>query len=370
MTAAKPVKEKSSLVWRLVRWGIWTILALVVAFAIFFFWASSGDSDDRETAPGTISENSAAAPAPAQVPELRVMTFNIGYGRGPAGDASGPWSEEQIHAGLDGIVGQIKANATDLVFLQEVDLASARSHDIDQGKYLLEGAGLRFSSCVTTWEKNYVPFPYWPPSKHYGRMRSGQCVLSRFPIVASTRHRLPQPDANPWWRNRFYLNRAIDQVKVMIAGNAWEVFNVHIEAFDIPNRVDHAQRLAALVSALPEKARVIVAGDFNAPPPEATQKKGFVDEPEADFSTDTTIAVVRGMGLPEALPDPAAFTFPADGPTRRLDYIYFGSALTKVEAKVLGQSIATSSPLAAVAAVPPPGPFSDHLPLFARFTVR
>ena len=306
-------------------------------------------------APGVISENTSAPPAPAQVPELRVLTFNIGYGRGPAGDASGPWSAEQIRLGLDGIVGQIKASAADLVFMQEVDLQSSRSHDIDQGKYLLEASGLRFSSCVITWEKHYVPFPYWPPSKHYGAMKSGQCVLSRFPIVASTRHRLPQPEGNPWWRNRFYLNRAIDHVQVMIAGNEWHVFNVHTEAFDVPNRVDHAQRLVALVGTLKDKARVIVAGDFNAPPPEATQKAGFVDEPETDFSQDTSIAVVRSMGLPEVLPDPAAFTFPADAPTRRLDYIYFGSALQKAEAKVLGA---------------PPGPFSDHLPLYARFTVN
>ena len=354
MADAAP-KEKKSLVWRLVRAGLWTVFVLLVAFTIFFFWASSGDSDDRDIAPGAIMENAAAPPAPAQVPELRVMTFNIGYARGPAGDASGPWTEDQIRAGLDGIVGQIKSNNADLVFLQEVDIQSARSSDIDEGKYLLEAAGLRFSSCVITWEKNYVPFPYWPPSKHYGRMKSGQCVLSRFPIVQSTRHRLAQPDTNPWWRNKFYLNRAFNHVKVMIAGNEWDVFNVHTEAFDVVNRVDQAQRLVTLVGALQNKTRVIVAGDFNALPPEATQKAGFVDEPEADFSQDTTVAVLRTMGLPEVLPDPATFTFPADGPTRRLDYIYFGTALTKAEAKVLG---------------PPPGPFSDHLPVFARFTVH
>ena len=128
----------------------------------------------------------------SQGADLRVVTFNIGYGRGPAGDASGPWSEEQIRAGLDCIAAQIRETSADLVFLQEVDFESARSHDIDEGRYLLDATALRFSSCVVTWEKNYVPFPYWPPSKHYGAMKSGQCILSHFPIVESTRHRLPQ----------------------------------------------------------------------------------------------------------------------------------------------------------------------------------
>lgn len=352
---AEPPKRRRSALVRILRWLALTVLLLVVAFAIFFFWASSGDSDDRPIAPGVITENKAAPPAPPQVPELRVMTFNIGYGRGPAGDASGPWTEEQIRAGLRGIGEQIVANGADLVFLQEVDLDASRSHHIDEGQVLLDASGLRFKSCVVTWEKNYVPFPYWPPSKHYGAMKSGQCVLSRFPITASTRHRLPKPESNPWWRNAFYLDRAFDQVKVMIAGTEWEVINVHTEAFDVPNRVDHAKRLVALVGEAKDKARLIVAGDFNSPPPEATQKKGFVDEPETDFSADTTVATVRETGLSEVLPDPTTFTFPADGPSRRLDYIYFGTALVKVEAKVLA---------------PPPGPFSDHLAVFARFTVK
>ena len=353
MTTAE--RPKRSLLRRLISWLLWTVLVLVAAFAAFFFWASGGDSDDREVAPGLLFENPKAPLAPPTVTELRVLTFNIGYGRGPAGDASGPWTEAHIRTQLDGIAGQIKASGSDLVFLQEVDLESARSHDIDEGRYLLEASGLRYASCVVTWEKNYVPFPYWPPSRHYGAMKSGQCVLSRFPITSSTRYRLPQPESNPWWRNKFYLNRAIDHARLDLAGRQWDVFNVHTEAFDVPNRIAHAERLAALVAALPDKSRVIVAGDFNAPPPEAAQKKGFVDEPETDFSDDATIAVARRMGLTQVLPDPAVFTFPADAPTRRLDYVFAGPALDPIEATVLGA---------------PPGPFSDHLPVFTRFTVR
>lgn len=352
---ARREPPKRSLLRRLIYGLLWTLLILVGAFAIFFFWASSGDSDERDIAPGLLFENPSAPAAPTSVTELRVMSFNIGYGRGPAGDASGPWSEAHIRAQLDGIAAQIRSSASDLAFLQEVDFASARSHDIDQGRYLLEASGLRYASCVITWEKNYVPFPYWPPAKHYGAMKSGQCLLSRFPILASTRHRLPQPDANPWWRNRFYLHRAIDHARLQIAGQPWDVFNVHTEAFDVPNRMEHARRLAALVAALPDKSRVIVAGDFNAPPPEATQKKGFIDEPDTDFSADGTIAIARGMGLSQLLTDPSAVTFPADAPTRRLDYIFAGAAIDPVESVVL---------------LPPPGPFSDHLPVFAHLRLH
>jgi endonuclease/exonuclease/phosphatase family metal-dependent hydrolase len=334
------------------------ILVVLVTFAVFFVWASGGDSDDREVAPGLILELPASGAPRAATTELKVVTFNIGYGRGPAGDESGPWTREHIVKHLDGIAGQLVALDADLAFLQEVDLASSRSHDIDQGRYLAEKASYPFASCVTTWEKNYVPFPYWPPSRHYGAMKSGQCLLSRFPITASTRHRLPQPASNPWWRNAFYLHRALDHAKIKVGDTTFDVINVHLEAFDADNRMDHAQRLANLIGQGGQggidKRRLIVAGDFNAPPPEATHRKGFVDEPEADFTGDATIALVRNVdGLTQTLIDESVFTFPADLPSRRLDYLFIGAGLSVLETRV----------------VTAPGPWSDHLPVFARLAI-
>ena len=89
-------------------------------------------------------------------------------------------------------------------------------------------------------------------------------------------------------------------------------------------------------------------------PAGAAQKKGFIDEAQADFTNDTSHSLVA-TGLPalrEVLPDATLFTFPADAPTRRLDYIGYGPALALEEARVLA---------------PPPGPWSDHLPIRARW---
>jgi endonuclease/exonuclease/phosphatase family metal-dependent hydrolase len=99
--------------------------------------------------------------------------------------------------------------------------------------------------------------------------------------------------------------------------------------------MDHARRLAVLVDAV-KSDRVLVAGDFNALPPEARQKSGFVDEPEMNFEHDETIAIARKIaGVSEVLADEAAFTFPADGPTRRLDYIFHRPGLMRLSAKVV-----------------------------------
>jgi len=333
------------------------LVVLVLAFVVFYFWASGGDSDDRPVAPGMVLDNAAGAPPPDAPATLAVVTFNIGYGRGPAGDESGPWTEAHVRHHLDAIARQIGDSGADIAFLQEVDLGAARTHDIDEGRYLLERLGWRHGSCVVTWERNYVPFPYWPPSRHYGRMKSGQCVLSRFAVRSSTRHRLPQPEDSPFWRNAFYFHRAVDHVQLEIGKDLYDLFHVHLEAFSVQNRMEQALLLVELVQREAKTGQVILAGDFNTLPAGATQKNGFIDETQADFTADTTHDIVlRGLpALSEALPDVSVFTFPAEAPTRRLDYLWFGAGLALESARVLA---------------PPPGPWSDHLPLFARLRLH
>jgi endonuclease/exonuclease/phosphatase family metal-dependent hydrolase len=330
------------------------LAALVVLLVVLYFWASGGaEYTDGPTpgialkGPGTVAASPAGGPG-----TLSVMSFNIGYGRGPAGDESGPWTRAHIEQHLDGIAAQIQAANVDIAALQEVDIAAERSHDIDQASLLLQKLGWGHGSCVVTWQKNHVPFPYWPPSRHYGRMKSGSCLLSRFPVVATTRLPLPQPDQS-FWRNAFYFQRSIDQVELDVGGQRWVVFNVHLEAFDTPNREAQAVILREAVKQVGHP-RVLVIGDFNTIPDAMAKRTGFADEPEMDFTGDRTLAEsFAGLAFSDAFAaDPNAFTFPADAPTRRLDYIFHTTVATPTEARVL---------------TGPPGPWSDHLPLVARF---
>lgn len=341
---------------RTLKW-LGLALGLVVLAAILFVWWASGGQTD--TSPVSLSrvENipdaTGAADPSATLDRLTVMTFNIGYGRGPAGDLSGPWTREHILHHLDGLASQIAASGADVAALQEVDLASARSHDIDEGSYLRDKLGWAGLTCSVTWENNYVPFPYWPPSRHYGRMKSGQCVLSRWPIASATRYRMEKPANNPFFRNWFYLDRAIDHVVIPVGGRELHVFNVHLEAFDATSRSEQAARLVALVNAEPSPLTVIL-GDFNALPPGVTPRTGFPDEPDIAYDDDSVGVVAATPGVSEVLLDEAGVvTHPADAPNRRLDYIFHRAGLVEESARVLSE----------------PPVWSDHLPVVARFTV-
>ncbi|MFT7582629.1 MAG: endonuclease/exonuclease/phosphatase family metal-dependent hydrolase [Myxococcota bacterium] len=340
---------------RAIKWLVLLLLTLVVALVVFVMWASGGVTNDDAVAKSELIVLDPEADPPALTDTFGVMAFNIGYGRGPEGDYAGPWERAHIERHLDGIAAQIESSGVHIAALQEVDFDSARTHGIHEGRYLAEKLGFNWLSCTRTWEKNYVPFPYWPPSRHYGRMSSGQCLLSRFPIQSAVRYRQPQPEGNPFWKNLFYLNRAIDHIEVDVGGTTLHVFNVHLEAFSIENRMHQVNSLRGLLNGLSAK-HAIALGDFNALPSGTAKTRGFEDEPEADFTGDQTMARADTMvDMREVLAGVDPLTFPAHAATRRLDYIYYRT--TGIEP--VSASVLDAQP-----------PWSDHLPVMATLRLR
>ncbi len=325
---------------------------LVVALVTFYFWASSGfDDTDPQIVPPEWFGGKASRSAPAARPaRLRVVSWNIAYGRGRKDDAGDLRSEAVVKANLAGIAKVLRDLGADVVALQEVDFDSSRTHGIDELAWLAREAGYPWAARVETWRCRYVPFPYWPPAQHYGPMRSGQAILSRYPILSNVRHLLPQPP-NPFWYNAFYLHRSLQHAEIDLGGGTTlDVLNVHLEAFHQVNRERHAELLVQRVRSFPDRPRIVL-GDFNAIPPEAVLRAHFPDEPGTDMTTDKSIATVRTLGLAEALPvdAPAAatFTFPADVPNRRLDYIWFSASFRRVDGRIVREA----------------GVLSDHLPV-------
>ncbi len=301
---------------------------LAVVAGVVLYWATSGwDGDDAARA-----EIVATKDAPARVPPnvLKVLTWNVGFGGG-LGAPTDVHAAPDVRANLDAIAGRVRDSDPDIVFLQEVDRPSRRSGDIDQFEYLRQATGFPYGCFVTTWKVNHLPFPFWPPARQVGRIHSGQAILSRFPIESCVRQPMPQPAEWSALYNRAYLHRSLQRARVRLAPDAFvDLFNVHLEAFSQGNREAQAAILADAMKAVPAGTPVIAAGDFNAVPPNALRKNGFPDE-AIDFTTDRTIEIARaGTGLKEVFlddspdtPEDGSLTFPADAPTRRLDYVFW-----------------------------------------------
>jgi endonuclease/exonuclease/phosphatase family metal-dependent hydrolase len=292
---------------------------------------------------------------------ISVVSWNIHYGGGPTKAVGRGQSREEVIGHLEVIAAHIRSWSPDIVALQEVDRGAIRSYGIDQLEWLREATGMPHAAWTTTWDARWVPSPGLDPETQIGQVHSGQAVLSRFPLSQPTRHSLPQPPANAWIYNRFYLHRALLEVSARLGpSRSIRIVNAHLEAFHPDNRQDHARSAAELLSGGPP--HTLFLGDMNCVPPEAKVRSAFEDEPETDMSGDATIAILRDtVGLKEVVPssvyeahEQAWWTFPAHAPNRRLDYIFHGEGLTLATARVPRM------------AAPP----SDHLPVIATFRVE
>jgi endonuclease/exonuclease/phosphatase family metal-dependent hydrolase len=157
------------------------------------------------------------------------------------------------------------------------------------------------------------------------------------------------------------LDRGIERVDVSIGDQKLAVLNVHLEAWETAAREEQIKIINEYIKEI--KQPVILGGDFNTVPPDATKWSGFPDEPEADYTNEKTLAWFFANAVDLKIPTVDApdnspfqlFTFPSNQPDRRLDHIYLiGKNLSFLDFRVVSDA----------------GTASDHLPVVAKIKYK
>lgn len=293
---------------------------------------------------------------------LTLVTYNIGYASGNKNNLGAILSRDEIIKNLNNMAAELKKLNPDIIALQEVDISATRSHDIDEMRFLANALGMPYGARVITWNKNYLPWPYWPVSLQFGKIISGQAILSRYPILKQQVYVQDKPAANAFWYNWFYLDRVFQRVMINFNGEKISLWNVHLEAFDEKTKITQAEKLAELVQTknTPFKTPLkfvaeFVLGDFNS--------ASFMNEKFAqnlkNNNEDGPAALkifIQKSNLSNAETSEPSLTFPSWEPDRKIDHIFFGNFSEKnVQFIKMG-----TLPLTA----------SDHLPVFAEFIYK
>lgn len=261
------------------------------------------------TAAAAVSPGSAdASPRDGR---FRVLSYNIHHGVGLDGVLD-----------LERIAAEIEATGADVVGLQEVDNHwGERSGWVDQASWLAQRLGMHHAYAANL---DLDPAPGDTVRRQYGT-----AVLSRFEILSATNHLL----TNLPYETRPTEQRGLLHVVVNVRGAHVDINNTHLDHQRAEQRISQVREVLAIVAR--QSGTAVVLGDLNATP-ETTEVRMLVD-----------------AGLKDAFAGIAgAETYPAEAPTKRIDYLLVREALT-----ITGQEVLTTEA-------------SDHLPITAALTVR
>ena len=235
---------------------------------------------------------------------FRVMSYNIHHGEGLDGKVD-----------LERIAALVKKEAADIVALQEVEKGVERTKRRDLPAEL---AALTGMTCVFSNNYNFQGGEY------------GNAVLTRYQVKGwtNTHYKMLRPGEQ----------RGILQLKLDVRGREVVIMNTHIDFRpDDSERLLNTETISQLVSNN-SGTPIILCGDFNDVPESRTYERLaalFVDSWK-----------VAGTGL--------GFTIPAEGPKKRIDYIWIsrGSRIIPLKMWV------------------PETRASDHLPIVAELEFR
>ena len=322
------------------------LLVLLVAFFAFYFWARQSIYNETEYSRLIEFSNDSDR---VIGDTFSVITYNIGYLSGMTNNLAMDRPRDLLDSNLKKAISLLKDKNPDIIAFQEIDFNSSRTYSINQLEQLGLNANYEYGAEVVNWDKQYVPFPYWPIRYNFGRMLSGQAILSHSTIISNNRIVLPKPESNPFYYNDFYIDRLAQLVWVETLQDSMLFINVHFEAWDGPTRELQAEIVLDIYKKYEQDYPIILLGDFNCTPPFA---KNAFDEKTIDIilnhqSISMVIEKTEYLSSPETY-----FSFNSEKPYEKIDYIFYNNRyLACLSAEVLNEA----------------DEISDHLPVRSVF---
>lgn len=203
-----------------------------------------------------------------------VVTWNCGYGAlgdnadffMDGGKSVNTADEERVRLNIGKIADALAEMRPNVIFLQEVDRDSDRSHGIEEvielSNTLQQDYDMSYTSASAyNFNVRFVPFPI-PP---IGKVKSGLVTLSDALARDAERIQLPVPFKWPVRLANFKRCLLVERLPLQNVDRELVLINLHLEAFDDGRGKEEQTRM--LREILEEEAEsgnyVIAGGDFN-----------------------------------------------------------------------------------------------------------
>ena len=329
----------------------YTAILFVLLFfliAVFYFWATGSQYSEKDYS--AVNEFDIATDYEVK-DTFSLMTYNIGYLSDMTNNLAVERPESLFSTSFANISSIFDSYEPDFIAFQEIDFNSDRSYNQNQYKDIAKACGYGFGAKAINWDKNHVPFPYLPIRLQFGKILSGQAVLSKATIHSTDRLVLPKPESNPFYYNAFYLDRLAQLVWTQVGDDSLLIINVHFEAWDAPSREIQAEMVLEIYKIYEDLHPIVLTGDFNCSPPYSINAND-----ETTISTLANYPSISSAILKDSylLNPEAYFTFNSSKPYEKLDYIFYNNQyLNCIESEVIHSDLK----------------ISDHLPVYAKFVL-
>ena len=310
------------------------IIGLVVIIVFGFLWASSPNYPHNEYS--KLITNSLDSKIKNDS-TFSIITYNIGYLSGMTNNKAIKKPKQLFDSNLKKVKREFELLNADVIAFQEIDYKSARSYYINQQNEIVK-LGYKYIAQAINWDEKYVPFPYWPPSMHFGEILSGQSIISKFPLKDHQRIVLERVNESPFYRDALYLDRLAQVARVIIENKSVVIINVHLEAFDKTTRIKQLDFVIDLFDKYNSKYPTILLGDFNS---------------DINYENAAINKIINMENIGNAAFESTFdYTYSSAKPFKRIDYIFYSkNSIEMIESKVLKQF----------------GEISDHLPVEMKF---
>ena len=203
--------------------------------------------------------------------EIKLLTWNVGYGAldekqdcyWDGGEGVTGESKEVVEANITAINNKIKEINPDAFFIQEIDINSKRSFNVNELQMLRDADEANYNnSYACNFKAGFIPIPLYNP---FGKVEGGIATFSKYQITESKRVQLPIPFK--WPVSLLNLKRCLLVNRSPIDGsdNELVMINLHLEAYD--DGEGKAKQLKQLMDLMQEEVNkgnyVIAGGDFN-----------------------------------------------------------------------------------------------------------
>ncbi len=243
------------------------VIVLLVLVGGLLTWLTIVEYKPEDTEVVPVQSVGGQAKSLAAGDSIKFVAWNIGYGA--LGDNADFFmdggkmvytgDEARVRENMDNIANEVRAQAPDILLLQEIDLDSSRSRHINETLYF-DGMGFNNRTFANNFKVAFFPIPI-PP---YGHIDSGIATYSSYQTTSATRVQLPCPFS--WPIRTFNLKRCLLITRIPVeGGKELVIVNLHLEAYDDgEGKAAQAQMLMDILNEETAKGNYVIAGgDFN-----------------------------------------------------------------------------------------------------------